>query len=222
MGAYRKISACATILGSLFYHDPTTEGREGMLAWAQKADTPEAWESGQPEAGRALADLGEAVRDEGAEHIHRSFNRFFVGPYKPPAPAWGSVYTDPESVLFGNETLAVRQWMRDNRVKMNLKDKEPEDQFGLILLMAAWAVNHGVADDQVKSLFEDHLLPWSGRFLELFLEAAADESPRPPMASVPAPLPSKFYASCARLAIATLDDWTDRFGWMPRKVPIRR
>lgn len=222
MGIYQQIAQSAAILGTLFYHDPTATENEGVLTWLASPEAPESWEFGQPEAAEHIAALAKGAEEEGTERLHESYNRFFVGPYRLPAPAWGSVYTDPEGVLFGNETLAVRQWMRDNLVKMNLKDKEPEDQFGLMLLMASWAVNNDVADDQVKCLFEDHLLPWSGRFLELFTQAAEDQHPEPPMANVAAPLPSPFYAALGHLAQATLADWQQRFGWTPREAPLSR
>lgn len=222
MGTYQQIAQSAAVLGTLFYHDPTAEENQGVLAWLAMPDAGDSWGFGQPEASDLIAALARSVEEEGPERLHESYNRFFIGPYKLPAPAWGSVYTDPEGVLFGNETLAVRQWMRDNLVKINLKDKEPEDQFGLMLLMASWAVSNGVADEQIKVLFEENLLPWSGRFLELFTQAAQDQNPEPPMANVPAPLPSPFYAALGQLAQVTLADWQQRFGWTPREAPLSR
>lgn len=222
MSKYQIIAQSAAVLGTLFYRDPTSEENQGVLDWLALPDTPSSWEFGQPKAAQHISALANSVEEEGPERLHESYKRFFVGPYKLPAPAWGSVYTDPESVLFGNETLAVRQWMRDNLVRINLKDKEPEDQFGLMLLMASWAINNDVADDQVRCLFEDHLLPWSGRFLELFTQAAEDQNPEPPMANVEAPLPSAFYAALGNLAQVTLADWQQRFDWTPRKAPLSR
>lgn len=222
MGAYQQIAQSAAVLGTLFYRDPNAGENQGVLAWLAMPEAPESWEFGQPEAAAHVAALARGAQEEGPERLRESYNRFFVGPYKLPAPAWGSVYTDPEGVLFGNETLAVRQWMRNNLIKVNLENKEPEDQFGLMLLMASWAVNNGVPDEQVKLLFEEHLLPWSGRFLELFTKAAQDQNPEPPMASVAAPLPSIFYAALGQLAQVTLADWQQRFGWTPRRAPLSR
>ncbi len=51
-----------------------------------------------------------------------------------PAPPWGSVWLDKESVLFGDSTLALRQWMRENGIALEADGNEPEDHFGTVLL----------------------------------------------------------------------------------------
>lgn len=222
MSAYESIAPASAILGQLFYYDPTDKVNAKIREWLCDDSTAADWEFGQPEASSYLRELKAAAAEDNTALLHTNYNRFFVGPYKLPAPPWGSVYTDPESVIFGNETLAVRQWMRDNLVKMNLKDKEPEDHIGLMLLMASWAIQHDVADDQITALFEDHLLPWVYRYLDLLIAAAEDQHPEPPMASVPAPEPSPFYAALGKLTKATLKDWQQRFSWIPREAPLAR
>ncbi len=37
---------------------------------------------------------------------------------------------DCESVLFGDSTLALRQWMREKGIQFEMKKNEPEDYFG--------------------------------------------------------------------------------------------
>lgn len=54
------------------------------------------------------------------------------GPCQP--PPWGSVWLDKESVLFGDSTLALRQWMRENGIALEADGNEPEDHFGTVLL----------------------------------------------------------------------------------------
>ncbi len=37
-----------------------------------------------------------------------------------PSPPWGSVWLDRESVLFGDSTLALRQWMRESGIRFEV------------------------------------------------------------------------------------------------------
>lgn len=221
MGAYDDIADAAAVLGTLFYRDPASDQAQPALSWIKSQEAGPAWAFGQPYAAKAISAAANALEDEGLQPVHEDFNRFFVGPYKLPAPPWGSVYTDPESVIFGNETLAVRQWMRDNLVKMNLPEREPEDQFGLMLLMVSWGVRNGVADEEIQRLFEEDLLPWAFRFLELFVDAAAGgEAARRSWGDDVAPSP--FYQAVGQLARLTLEDWQTRYGWKSREIPLSR
>ncbi len=60
-----------------------------------------------------------------------------------PPPPWGSVWLDRESVLFGDSTLALRQWMRENHIAFEMQQNEPEDHFGTLLMLAAWLAENG-------------------------------------------------------------------------------
>lgn len=61
----------------------------------------------------------------------------------PCPPPWGSVWLDRESVLFGDSTLALRQWMRENHIAFEMQQNEPEDHFGTLLMLAAWLAENG-------------------------------------------------------------------------------
>lgn len=224
MASFKEIAQETALLGSLFYADPA---EERILAWLARAETADEWGFGQPDAASELSCLaGEAEKaladEEACLRIHRDYNRFFVGPFKLPASPWGSVYTDPEGVLFGNNTLGVRQWMRDNLVKVNLKDKEPEDHFGLMLLMVSWAAQNDVPDEKIAGLFEEHLLPWSGRYLELLEDAASRSFDQHADEGYEDGEPSAFFASLARLARCTLHDWRHRYDLHPAEVKLSR
>ncbi len=71
------------------------------------------------------------------ESLPQARQRLFIGPYALPSPPWGSVWLDRESVLFGDSTLALRQWMRENGIQFEMQQNEPEDHFGSLLLLAA-------------------------------------------------------------------------------------
>lgn len=209
---YAEAAPFASLLGALFYADPADAAAERALAFLASEDAAEQWLYGGEEARRCVAAMARALAadgaeaSEGGESIHEAFARLFVGPNKLPAPPWGSVYTDHDSVIFGNKTLDVRAWMRDNGVKMELGSYVPEDHIGLLLIMFSWAVRNGVPDEKLTELLEEHLLSWSDRFLELFVEGAVHP----------------FYENLGGLARATLADWTERFALDPARPRMYR
>lgn len=61
----------------------------------------------------------------------------FIGPHALPAPPWGSVYLDPEGLLQGDSTLALSEFLKRERLKINTSFPEPVDHIGLMLFQAA-------------------------------------------------------------------------------------
>ena len=141
-----------------------------------------------PEA--SLAPLVTAFQTQCEETHAQAWQRLFVGPWALPSPPWGSVWLDRESVLFGDSTLALRQWMREKGIQFEMKQNEPEDHFGSLLLMAAWLAENG-RQTECEELLAWHLFPWSTRFLDVFIEKA--EHP--------------FYRALGELARLTLAQW---------------
>lgn len=204
--AYEEIGPYASILGTFFYSDPVSDKAAAAFAWLEDEASSQEWLYGRPDAAGELDCMRAAFRSRGADGLHKAYNRLFVGPHRLPAPPWGSVYTDPEGVIFGNKTLAVREWLRRNHVTLHLEEYEPEDHFGIMLMMVAWAAVNDVPENEIDELLEDHLLTWSRRFLDRFIEGADDD----------------FYSSLGRLARLTLDDWTMRFDLHPEPVRLKR
>ena len=202
-----QVASAAALLGTIFYQDPASEKGTAAFSWLA-SDAADAWEFGRPAAQDALMQIRNAWsgKPDDIQAIHEEYNRLFVGPYRLPAPPWASVYTDPEGVIFGNATLGLRQWMRTNAVKLTLPDKEPEDHFGLMLMMLSWGISNGVSSAALDELLEKHLLTWAPYFLELFEKGA-----RHPL-----------YAGAARLAEATLADWQKRFDLTPPAINLHR
>ena len=121
----------ARVLGALFYYAPDSAEAAPLVS----ALTADDWQTQWP-----LATDFTRVSDES---LPEAFQRLFVGPYALPSPPWGSVWLDRENVLFGESTLALRQWMRDNGIHVETEQNEPEDHFGSLLLMAAWLAESG-------------------------------------------------------------------------------
>ncbi|MGC6387600.1 Tat proofreading chaperone DmsD [Ewingella sp. S1.OA.A_B6] len=185
------IIATGKILGSLLYFSPSSEQGQPLIHWLQSSDWEQDWPYGEPENLQPIVAL--LASSQGySESEDEAFQRLFVGPYALPAPPWGSVYLDRESVLFGDSTLALREWMRQNDIEPNLTQAEPEDHFGLMLMMAAWLADH--SPGLLDAFLVIHLFPWSSRYLALLEQRAVHP----------------FYQAIAQLAQHTLTGWQEQ------------
>ena len=179
-------------LAPFFLQDPAKgEAGEAFAAMAAldpktaAAEWPFVDEAGACEAlGMMVTGLAAGTQDNALVWEYR---RLFVGPGKKPAPPWGSVYTDRDCVVFGESTLALRDWMRGRGIARTTDERTPEDHIGLMLALMAWvARNQPAALDDYLSL---HLLTWSSHFLGRLEDVA--EHP--------------FYRGLARLTRASLE-----------------
>ncbi|HEK1099105.1 TPA: molybdopterin-dependent oxidoreductase [Proteus mirabilis] len=90
-------------------------------------------------------------------------------------------------VMFGN--LDLREWMLENGIDIALTQNEPEDHFGLMVMMVAWVAE--TRPEKLTELLAEHLLPWAYRYLEkLSLQGAFP-----------------YYEGLAMLATLTLKSW---------------
>jgi TorA maturation chaperone TorD len=122
------------------------------------------------------------------DDYHAQFLALFEGCGDMQAPPWGSVYLDREQVLFGESTLAYRQFLKNNHIEHDTHTREPEDQFGLMLLATAYLVERG-QQDEAKELLSEHLFTWAPTYLE---RLSANTS-------------SPFYASLAKDLVTWID-----------------
>lgn len=176
----------ARVLGALFYFSPDSEQAAPLVSALTTSD----WHQDWPLDQASLLPIAETLRTPFDEPLPDAWQRLFIGPWALPAPPWGSVWLDRESVLFGDSTLALRQWMRENNIAFEMQQNEPEDHFGTLLMLAAWLAENG-RDAERDQLLAWHLLPWSQRFLTVFIEQAGHP----------------FYTGLAQLARLTLADW---------------
>jgi len=176
----------ARVLGALFGFAPDSEQAEPLVSALTASDWYQDW----PYAHQSLASIAQTFKTPADEPLTESWQRLFIGPYALPAPPWGSVWLDRESVLFGESTLALRQWMRENAIAFEMQQNEPEDHIATLLMLAAWLVENG-RDAECDQLLAWHLLPWSHRFLSVFIDNASHP----------------FYVALGKLAQLTLADW---------------
>ena len=176
----------ARILGALFYFSPNDELAVPLVSAFQNGEWREQWPYEVTNTDALAATFAQPT----TETLPEAWQRLFIGPAALPSPPWGSVWLDRENVLFGDSTLALRQWMRENHIAFDVEQNEPEDHFGTLLMLAAWLVenNQHTACDQLLAW---HLLPWANAFLNEF-SAKADHP---------------FYVALGQLAQQTLSQW---------------
>jgi TorA maturation chaperone TorD len=185
------IELTGRVLGILYHQGP--QSRDAAPLYASLADS--AWHEQWPIQTADLAGIATRMTNgisEPGESLGEAYQRLFIGPYALPAAPWGSVYLDKENVLFGGSTLELRRWMRKNDITLQLDQNEPEDHIGTLLMLAAWLAEEGQRQ-LVDELLAWHLLPWAGRFLELFIEKAGHP----------------FYQALGELTRLTLANWRE-------------
>ncbi|WP_145493278.1 Tat proofreading chaperone DmsD [Yersinia aleksiciae] len=199
---YQQIALTGRVLGTLFYCEPDSPACSEIVAQLSRDQWIAEWPYGL--AAQLTPIAAQLAQNQPEETREAAWQRLFIGPYALPAPPWGSVYLDKENVLFGDSTIKLRDWMAQQQVEVTLAQQEPEDHFGLLLMMAAWLAEHQPADLPV--LLAGHLLPWGYRYLAL-LQADANHP---------------FYQGLAELTTLTLTHWQDELQVTPAVVELYR
>ncbi len=140
------------ILGALFYQ------KHSHTDTIELANTLVTENVLRPETFDALVSLS-------AEQLENDFSVLFEGIGTMPVPPWGSVYLDKEKVLFGESNVEYRLFLQQNGVVLNSGQREPEDQFGLMLLACAYLIEQ----DKTQAAYEligEHLMPWGHTYLK--------------------------------------------------------
>lgn len=188
------VSLTGRVLGAVLYYSPEQAEVTPIINLLSNDEWVIEWPCGNAaEIQRAAALIRSGLEPTNRQTLTEAYQRLFIGPNALPAPPWGSVYLDHESVIFGDSTLALRDWQAELGIEVQQQQREPEDHIGLLLMLAAWLTED--QPEQITALLADHLLSWSGRFLAL-LDEHAEHS---------------FYQGVAQLTRMTLDDWQQRY-----------
>lgn len=115
-----------------------------------------------------------------ANEAARDWLRLFAGAGAPEAPIVESVYTEPNSTMFGRSTIAVHREYARWGLEFERSGKEPDDALGLMLAFCAHlmreqvrgiqendAASAGAAATALEQFLAQHMLPWvsAWRFL---------------------------------------------------------
>ncbi|SUT91067.1 twin-argninine leader-binding protein DmsD [[Actinobacillus] rossii] len=161
----QEISTFGRLLGAAFYYAPQAQEVKPILNFFRQPNWIEEWHD------LIQADEIKTLIAKGLQQdLDEAYQYLFIGPNSLPAPAWGSVYLDPEAVIFGNSLVELRTFLKIHQIAFSSKENEPEDHFGLMLMLAAYLAEN--KPELLKEFFTQHLLTWSERYLQLLAEQA--------------------------------------------------
>ena len=184
---FQQISLYGRLLGASFYYEPSDSRIAGVLDFFRQPTWTEEWEI--PLEEKACEKITALIKQGLKQDLTEQYQNLFIGPNELVAPPWGSVYLDPECVIFGNSLLALRDFLKRHQIAFRAQQDEPEDHIGLMLMLAAY-----LAETRPHLLVEflsQHLLTWAPHFLTKL--ANVENHP--------------FYQGLAKLTLITLDDW---------------
>lgn len=155
------------LVPGLFDESPFAEDNadviEGLTAMA-------AWCDGVREAGDCAGGLSE-LRDD--------WFQLFAGPGEPAAPAWAGYYMATNSQILSEESLAVRHIYARHGFEPARKNREPDDDLGVMLGFLGQLAGEATAAemagddesgrralDDARVLLGRHILPWIGVWRE--------------------------------------------------------
>lgn len=187
---FQQISLYGRLLGASFYYEPSDSRIAGVLDFFRQPTWTQEWEI--PLEEKACEKITALINQGLTQDLTEQYQNLFIGPNELVAPPWGSVYLDPECVIFGNSLLALRDFLKRHQIAFQAQQDEPEDHIGLMLMLAAY-----LAETRPHLLVEflsQHLLTWAPHFLA---KLANVENP-------------PFYQGLAQLTLITLDDWKQK------------
>lgn len=156
------ISNFGRILGSLFYSAPTSKQNLPLLSFFKLGD----WQADCVFLSRETTQqIQEYFSEFELEQLEEEYQRLFIGPHALAVAPWGSVYLDKEEVIFGDSLLAMRTFLQENGIEFTSDNHEPEDHFGLMLMLSAYLVEQ--YPDKLAFFWGEHFLTWGYRFLTL-------------------------------------------------------
>ncbi|WP_028112403.1 TorD/DmsD family molecular chaperone [Ferrimonas kyonanensis] len=169
----------------------------------------ESWPAHNDIESNALNTLKQSLKSESLKTIKADHFRLFVGAHKKLAYPWGSVYTDPEGLMYGDTTQAFEAFCHDHRIEFKLPYRQPLDHIGIIMAtLSRLFAQEGTSqvEDAVKELLGDHLLPWVERF----------------MMSVELNANTEFYRGFSILMREQITYWEHRFQVKAKEIKLFR
>lgn len=164
------------MLGAIFACDPLLDEQAselfGVLADMSIEDTASDWPYVPVDASEPLLNDMKGAASQDLGPLAKEYRHLFVGPNALEAPPYGSVYTDPDEVLFGESTLALRSWLDEVGIGIESDEAEPEDHIGTMFSLWAWLIR--VKPELIEDYLSKHLLTWAPHYLEELEEAAGD------------------------------------------------
>jgi TorA maturation chaperone TorD len=150
----RARAAEYALLAALLSHSP----HAGMIAQLARLG------GNATQLGAAHTALGSAAASINPERIEREYFDLFVGLGRGELFPYASYYLT--GYLHGRPLARIRESLKQIGLERNERQSEPEDHIAVLFeVMAGLAGGRIVAPDGTdRSIFENHLQPWAGRF----------------------------------------------------------
>ncbi|MGI2039505.1 TorD/DmsD family molecular chaperone [Shewanella frigidimarina] len=204
----------ARILHNVLFNDPTPELIQGFIEHDVAQSWPPFTESAKESSGRELLAnyLGQWTEDK-QQALKLDYAQLFYGPGEPNAVPWGSVYLSERQLLNDKSTMALKAFYHEQGISFELDSNQPVDHIGLFFavldqMFTQWdqTEDNEPLERSCMILLQQHLLPWSGRCLELMNEHARTD----------------FYRGIAMLTQAYLDRLIQRLNLVPMTARLYR
>ncbi len=121
-----------------------------------------------------ISQLIASLPDLDIDELEYQYSVLFEGQGEMPCPPWGSVYLDKDNMVFGESTTDYCVFLRLHGLEIESEVREPEDQFGLMLLVLGQLLETGHSDAGMM-LITEHLMPWGDRYLVLLSNNSVSE-----------------------------------------------
>ncbi|EFB71301.1 cytoplasmic chaperone TorD [Providencia rustigianii DSM 4541] len=166
------------ILGAMFYYSPESQTFQTLQPVLPQIPTLHTWDDNEQ-----IAAICDQLAQYSPETLLYDFSVLFEGQGTMPAPPWGSVYLSHDNIVMGDSTSAYRHFLMGQGLVTNTGIREPEDQFGL-MLMAISALAEQGENAAIIELLEKHLLPWAYRYLALVQQSQTEHPFYPQIAQI--------------------------------------
>lgn len=163
------IVAALKLLGSLLRLKPSDVKLNDFFELINNESLSEIWPFGEEAELVQINRQFKAHKQDKNLDLH--WQRLFIGPEHLCAPPWGSVYLDPEQIVFGESCLQLAKFLAQQGMVVNTGVNEPEDHIGLMFWYLAGLLEKN-RYEAIQTLLSTHILPWAYRYLTLLHENA--------------------------------------------------
>lgn len=137
------------VLSRAIQSDPDREWLESLIDKDIFSESPLEGTCPELEEGLSLLhtwsqSVRSGISDEQFGNLQADYSRLLIGPAKPLASPWESVYFNEDHMIFQEQTAQVRAWYRRFNLEPEKLYREPDDHIGLELAFLAHLAGLGL------------------------------------------------------------------------------